>query len=341
MFKKGKIKIFTVILATLLILAFIFPSAVFADDNSGVNGFVTRLYETCLGRGPDPAGFENWVSNLVTGRVSGGEAAYGFIFSEELINRNLSNDEFLVVMYKAFFDRPSDPGGYANWMGLLNSGSSREFVFSNFVSSVEFADICAKYGIEPGRVRVSGRASAPVAKATTNTIVVMGDSLINMSDWVQRFGAMINSSFPSAGYNVIASAVNGEMSFQGLSRFNGTVAPQNPKVIIIAYGTNDVGSSSSRFQSSLEQLVARSQSLGAKVFINLVGPIYHGGKQDWPAFNQIIMGVAAKYGVSVIDVAGPLSQNPAVYLTEGMHYSAAGAGVVAQAAFNVVSQFLR
>lgn len=341
MFRKNKIKIMTVAFAMFLIIIFAFPSTVFGDDNSGVEGFVTRLYEACLGRSPDPAGFENWVNNLVTEKVSGGQAAYGFIFSEELINRNLNNDEFLVVMYKAFFDRPSDPGGYANWMGLLNSGSSRKFVFSNFVNSTEFANICANYGIQAGTVNVSGSERAVSRASTGNSIVVMGDSLINMSDWTQRFGAMINSAFPASGYNVIRSAVSGEMSFQGVSRFNGTVASQNPKIIIIAYGTNDIGSSPSRFQSSMEQLVVKSKNTGAAVFLNLVGPIYNSGKQNWPAFNQIIMGIAAKYGIPVIDVAGPLSQNPGAYLTEGMHYSSEGAGIVAQSVFNIVSQYLK
>ena len=342
MFKNNKVKIFVTVLVTVLLLSFIFPSIVFADQTSDVTAFVTRLYETCLGRGPDPAGLENWVNNLKTGRVSGGQAAYGFVFSQELISRNLDNDQFLVIMYKAFFDRPADPGGYANWMGLLNSGSSREFVFSNFVNSTEFADICAKYGIQAGTVRVSGRSTGTIsATAVGNTIVVMGDSLINKSDWVQRFDGMIKSAFPASGYNVLGSGVNGEMAFQGLSRFDGTVASKNPQVIIIAYGTNDIGSSPERFASSMEQLVIKAKSIGATVFINLVGPIYHSGKEDWPAFNQLIMGIAAKYGIAVIDVAGPLSQNPGVYLTEGMHYSPEGAEVVAQSAFNIVSQYLK
>jgi hypothetical protein len=53
-------------------------------------------------------------------------------------------------MYEAFFDRPADAGGYNNWIGLLNGGSSREFVFSNFVNSTEFTNICNKYGIQAG-----------------------------------------------------------------------------------------------------------------------------------------------------------------------------------------------
>ncbi len=341
MLKRKKVKIISTVFIIISLILFAFPSAIFADGGSGVEGFVTRLYNTCLDREPDPDGLENWVNNLVTGRVTGGTAAYGFIFSDELINRNLNNDEFLTVMYKAFFDRSPDPGGYENWMGLLNSGSSREFVFSNFVNSEEFANICAKYGIQAGKVRIPGsRATVPVSSSGKN-IVVMGDSLITKSDWTQRLGGLINSSFPGSGYNVIGSGVNQEMSFQGLARFDSTVAPLNPQIIIIAYGTNDVGSNPGRFQSSIEQLVEKSKRTGAIVFINLVGPIYQSGKGDWPTFNQIIMNVAARYGVPVIDVTNPLNQNPGANLTEGMHYSAAGADIVSRAAYSVISPYLK
>jgi peroxiredoxin len=152
MFKNKKIKIIIAVFLLAFMLTFTFPSIAFADQASDVSSFVTRLYQTCLDRGPDPAGLDNWVSNLISGKVTGGQAAYGFVFSEELKNRNLNNDQFLAIMYRAFFDRPADIGGYNNWMGLLNGGSSREFVFSNFVNSTEFANICAKYGIQAGTV---------------------------------------------------------------------------------------------------------------------------------------------------------------------------------------------
>ena len=342
LFKNNKLKIFFAVFVAVFLISFTLPSAVFADQTSDVTAFTIRLYQTCLGREPDAAGLENWVNNLITGRVSGGQAAYGFVFSEELLNKNLDNDKFLAVMYKAFFDRPSDPGGYANWMGLLNTGYSREFVFSNFVSSVEFAGICAKYGIKAGETEVSGSSRGVVSPSPSgNTIVVMGDSLINKSDWTQRFGGKLNSAFPASGYNVIGSAVNGEMAFQGLSRFENTVASNDPKIIIFAYGTNDIGSSPDVFANSMEQLTVMARNTGASVFINLVGPIYHSGKEGWPEFNRIIMDIAARYGIPVIDVAVPLSQNPGVYLTEGMHYSSEGSEVVAQSVFNVVSKYLK
>ena len=166
MFKNKKVKIFITIFLLAFLLSFTFPSVVYADQTADVTSFVTRLYLTCLDRGPDPGGLANWVGNLISGTVTGGQAAYGFVFSEELKNRNLNNDQFLVIMYKAFFDRSADPGGYNNWMGLLNGGSSREFVFSNFVNSTEFASICAKYGIQAGTLTVenTGTAAAPQGK---------------------------------------------------------------------------------------------------------------------------------------------------------------------------------
>ena len=63
------------------------------------------------------------------------------------------------------------------------------------------------------------------------------------------------ASLSCSGYNVIGSGVNQEVSFQGLACFDSTIAPLNTKIIIIAYGTNDVGSDPGRFQSSIEQLV--------------------------------------------------------------------------------------
>ena len=155
MFKNNKIKIIATVFLLAFILTFAFPSTVFADQSSDVTSFVTRLYNTCLDRAPDSAGLNSWVNNLISGKITGGQAAYGFVFSDELKSKNLNNDQFLVLMYKAFFDRPADTGGYNTWMGLLNGGSSREYVFSNFVNSTEFANLCAKYGIKAGTLSVA------------------------------------------------------------------------------------------------------------------------------------------------------------------------------------------
>lgn len=185
------------------------------------------------------------------------------------------------------------------------------------------------------------QASINVKNYTYMTIVAVGDSLIAKSDWVQRFDQLLESTFSLVDYNTISSGVNGEMAYQGHVRFDSTVAIYRPQIIIIAYGTNDIGSSYSYFSSSLEGIVMKAKYLGATVFLNLIGPIHTDGKENWQTFNDVIMDVSAKYDVSVINIASPLSQNPGRYFfSDGIHYTPEGSAVVAQTVFNHVVQYL-
>ena len=49
---------------------------------------------------------------MIFKKVTGGQEAYGFVFSEELTNRNLNNNQFLKIIYRAFFDRLADESIY-------------------------------------------------------------------------------------------------------------------------------------------------------------------------------------------------------------------------------------
>lgn len=172
------------------------------------------------------------------------------------------------------------------------------------------------------------------------TIVAMGDSLIEMSNWVQMFDGLLEANYPYADYNTIASGKGGEMASGGNARFDSTVAIYDPDIVIIAYGSNDAGPRVSGFQANMESIIVKAKNSGARVFINLIGPIYRPGKEKYVEYNNIIRQIAAKYGVVVIDVLTPLSQNPEEYLTDGMHYSQAGAVVVAHTVFSYVSRYL-
>ena len=113
----------------------------------GVTAFVTRLYETCLGREPDAAGLKSWTEKLRNHTITGAQAAYGFIFSKEFTGRNYSNADYVEHLYLAFLGRASDAAGKAGWVRKLASGTSRKKVFDGFVGSSEFTNICRKYGI--------------------------------------------------------------------------------------------------------------------------------------------------------------------------------------------------
>ena len=115
-------KLMASLVALLMTFSFITASAVAADKapvidcsqitvNQGISDFVTRLYDICLGRNPDPTGFKTWTEQLSNGENTGVGCAYGFIFSNEFQNKNVSNDQYIELMYNCFFGRASDPEG--------------------------------------------------------------------------------------------------------------------------------------------------------------------------------------------------------------------------------------
>jgi hypothetical protein len=138
--------IITCFLVTMLIGLSI-PTQTLAADRSDVEDFVTRFYELCLGRSPDAAGLDGWVSALMDGSKTGSDVAYGFVFSPEFVNQNTSNDEYLRVLYAAFFNRPADAAGLQGWLDAMASGASREDVLKGFIFATEFKNLCDEYGI--------------------------------------------------------------------------------------------------------------------------------------------------------------------------------------------------
>ena len=64
------------------------------------------------------------------------------------------------------------------------------------------------------------------------------------------------------------------------------------------------------------------------------------GNLNGPYIIDIIRQVAAKYGIPVIDVTSALSTNKGGYLSDGLHYTPAGAEVVAQTVFNNIVPYL-
>ena len=132
------------------------PSNNTVVDLGKIRSFVTRMYTQVLGRNPEDAGLNDWVKQLADKSNNGAGLAKGFILSTEFTQRNLSNEEYLKVLYKTFFDREPDEGGYNDWLSKLNSGVDRTVVLTGFVNSTEFQNLCDNYGISRGLMREDG-----------------------------------------------------------------------------------------------------------------------------------------------------------------------------------------
>lgn len=164
------------------------------DEVTGIReiiAFVDRLYEYALGREADEAGLLDWSRKLYNKQTTGNDTAFGFFFSAEMNNRNLSDGDFVELLYKVMMNRSSDPSGKAYWVNMLQNGVSRVGVFNGFSGSAEFTAICDNYGITRGNpVASEGRdknygATLFVSRLYTKALGRNYD-VDGLNDWCNR-----------------------------------------------------------------------------------------------------------------------------------------------------------
>ena len=119
------------------------------DKNFERTDFVYRLYKNCLGRNPDTAGLENWCKSIENGQT-GAKIAEGFIFSSEYKGKYVSNEDFVIMLYKTILGRNPDSSGLQSWTDKLNYRNTRQNVTNGFLFSSEFKEQCSKAGINVG-----------------------------------------------------------------------------------------------------------------------------------------------------------------------------------------------
>ena len=127
------------------------------DINPKTTRFVNRLYKLILSRDADDSGRRAWVSNLVSKKETAAITVYGFIHSNEFQGKNLSDDDYVDILYATLLDRTADSKGHTDWINVLQSNHTRDYVLKGFIDSVEFTQICADYGVERGTIENNER----------------------------------------------------------------------------------------------------------------------------------------------------------------------------------------
>lgn len=125
------------------------------DQHPDVTKFVNYLYEYILGRDADPSGRRGWVTALCNHTNTAAKVVEGFVFSDEFTGKNLSDTDYVTVLYNAILGRTPDASGLNAWVSVLDNGLSRRHVLKGFLESTEFASLCAKYGIEKGALEIT------------------------------------------------------------------------------------------------------------------------------------------------------------------------------------------
>jgi hypothetical protein len=101
-------------------------------------GQIYALYDGLLGRGPDPLGYEGWMSISEHG-ASLHDIAAGFLASPAGVVHvgSPENATFVEQLYETALHRPAESSGLQGWLGLLNNGVSRADVALGIALSPE------------------------------------------------------------------------------------------------------------------------------------------------------------------------------------------------------------
>ena len=122
------------------------------ENEAQVREFVSRFYETVLGRAPEEAGLAHNSELLLNGSLTASELASAFFESQEYINRKRTNAQIVNDSYNAILGRNADAAGAAYWQERLAVGMSPRHILYGFCQSVEFGELCQKYGVKQGTI---------------------------------------------------------------------------------------------------------------------------------------------------------------------------------------------
>ena len=113
------------------------PVVIVLSKEAAADLFVEQLYITVLDRASDAEGKAEWVNILLNDEDGFDKTINGFMNCAEFADRNISDDEFVAMLYKVLFNRTASDSEIANWTAALKNGTSRSAVVTAFLNSSE------------------------------------------------------------------------------------------------------------------------------------------------------------------------------------------------------------
>ncbi len=117
------------------------------NENDKLKAFIIRLYNFVLEREGDGKGVNYWLNALNNGEKSIEEAVLGFFNSQEFKDKNLNDEEFIKIVYKAILDREADENGLRFWVKKLQDGVSRTEIIKSFLKQPEFQKVVKSFTV--------------------------------------------------------------------------------------------------------------------------------------------------------------------------------------------------
>ncbi len=117
------------------------------DKNMNMTKFVNRLYVHVLERRGEEDGLNDWCKALQTKKMTPEQVGEYFVLSNEFKQKNISDEEYIKILYRTFLGREYDDEGMNTWLTLLRKGTPRETVLKGFTRSPEFKKIIKSFGL--------------------------------------------------------------------------------------------------------------------------------------------------------------------------------------------------
>ncbi|NPA82172.1 MAG: DUF4214 domain-containing protein [Epsilonproteobacteria bacterium] len=117
----------------------------FTSDDA-LKAFIKRMYLLALNREYDGEGLEFWFDGLRSGEKSAADIAFGFFDSKEFKNRNLSDRDFVIIVYRSLMNREASDEDVNFWVDYLRN-HLRDDLVREFVNSDEFKRYAKEFGI--------------------------------------------------------------------------------------------------------------------------------------------------------------------------------------------------
>ena len=115
-----------------------------------LNLFVSSIFKNFLGRNPDKDELNIWANKLSSKEITVMDFIKTITSSDEYNVRNISDSDYIKILYNSLLNREPDEQGYNGWINILKHGKSREYVLSGFINSKEFQDFCKLYDVLSG-----------------------------------------------------------------------------------------------------------------------------------------------------------------------------------------------
>ncbi|OAT89202.1 hypothetical protein A6P36_05345 [Candidatus Arthromitus sp. SFB-turkey] len=121
-----------------------------------VADFVARIYEAALGRKPEVEGWRFWVQKLESKELSVTQFVYDLMAQDEFVNRFLSKEDFIKMMYIIVVGREPEEEGQKYWERKYDEyklqepslADLRRRIATEMMSEPEFKDYVTKIGLK-------------------------------------------------------------------------------------------------------------------------------------------------------------------------------------------------